>query len=241
MIAWHGPGAKLDVEGKAQGDQVKLGLDQGLFKPTLSVFCLEENPETQPSPIKGWEGDPVAARHFSPSSTRALEFLRDPHLRLDPIYALAVNTTIVITPSIKSDKQDVGHYPTRGPNLGKTCVSLCRLIAVEFVGSHMHSMIRKPSSMGIAGVEPHQYMFLVNRGAVSWRSCQQLLIAKSTLDSEYIASANVANEDVWLQKLIIELGVVPGMHDLVHIHCDDTVVIANAKELRVHFVEKPRL
>jgi hypothetical protein len=68
------------------------------------------------------------------------------------------NSTIVATPSIKSDKQDVGLYPTRGPNLGKTCVSLCRLIAVEFAGSHKRSMIRKPSSMGIAGVEPrHQF------------------------------------------------------------------------------------
>jgi hypothetical protein len=42
------------------------------------------------------------------------------------------NTTIVATLSIKSDKQDVGLYPTRGPNLDKTCVPLCRLIAVEF-------------------------------------------------------------------------------------------------------------
>jgi hypothetical protein len=66
------------------------------------------------------------------------------------------NTTIVTTPSIKSDKEDVGPYPTRGPNLGKTCVSLCRLIVVEFAGSHKRSMIRKPSSMGIAGVEPRQ-------------------------------------------------------------------------------------
>jgi hypothetical protein len=36
-----------------------------------------------------------------------------------------------------------------------TLVTLCRLIAIEFVGSHMRSMIRKPSSMGIAGVEPY--------------------------------------------------------------------------------------
>jgi hypothetical protein len=117
---------------------------------------MEDNPETQPSPIKGWEGDPVALRHFSPSSTRALEFSRALHLRLDPIYALVVNTTILTTPSIKSDKQDVGYYPIRGSNIGKTCVSLCRLITIEFAGSHKRSMIRKPSSMGIAGVEPRQ-------------------------------------------------------------------------------------
>jgi hypothetical protein len=96
-------------------------------------------------------------RRLFPPSTRALESSRAPHPRLDPIYALAVNTPTVITPSIKSDKQDVGHYPIRGPNLSKTCVSLCRLIAVEFAGSYKRSMIRKPSSMGIAGVEPRQW------------------------------------------------------------------------------------
>jgi hypothetical protein len=40
--------------------------------------------------------------------------------------------------------------------MGKTCVSLCRLIAVEFAGSHKRSMSQKPSSMDIAGVEPRQ-------------------------------------------------------------------------------------
>jgi hypothetical protein len=27
MIAWRGPGAKLDVQGKVRGDKVELGLD----------------------------------------------------------------------------------------------------------------------------------------------------------------------------------------------------------------------
>jgi hypothetical protein len=57
------------------------------------------------------------------------------------LVTLAVNTTIVNTPTIKSDKQDVGHYPTRGPNLGKTYVSLCCLIAIEFAGSPDRTMI----------------------------------------------------------------------------------------------------
>jgi hypothetical protein len=43
-------------------------------------------------------------------------------------------------------------------NLGKTSCAPRRLsTAVEFAGSHMRSMNRKPSSVGIAGVEPrHQ-------------------------------------------------------------------------------------
>jgi hypothetical protein len=34
---------------------------------------------------------------------------------------------------------------------------LCRLIAVEFTGSHKLFMSRKPSSMGIVEVEPRQF------------------------------------------------------------------------------------
>jgi hypothetical protein len=49
------------------------------------------------------------------------------------------------------------------------------------------------------------YVFLVNGGAVSWRSCKQTLKAKSTMESEYIATADVANEAVWLQMFVLEL------------------------------------
>jgi hypothetical protein len=50
-------------------------------------------------------------------------------------------------------------------------------------------------------------VFLVNGGAVSWRTCKQSLKAKSTMEPEYIATADVANEAVWLHKFVIKLGV----------------------------------
>jgi hypothetical protein len=81
----------------------------------------------------------------------------------------------------------------------------------------------------------------VNRGAVSWRSCKQSLKAKSAIESEYIIVADAANEAVWLQKFVIKLGMFSGMHDHVHIYCDDTAAIAKAKELRAHSVDKPIL
>jgi hypothetical protein len=39
-------------------------------------------------------------------------------------------------------------------------------------------------------------MRLVNGGTVSWRSCKQSLIAKSIMESEYIAAADATNEAV---------------------------------------------
>jgi hypothetical protein len=61
------------------------------------------------------------------------------------------------------------------------------------------------------------------------------------MESEYIATADVANEAVWLQKFVLKLGVLPGMRDPVHIHCDDTTAITEIRELGTHSVEKPVL
>jgi hypothetical protein len=61
------------------------------------------------------------------------------------------------------------------------------------------------------------YVFLVNGGAVSWRSSKQSLVARSTMESEYMAATEAADEVVWLRKFVIELGVFPNMHDPVRI------------------------
>jgi hypothetical protein len=61
------------------------------------------------------------------------------------------------------------------------------------------------------------------------------------MESEYIATADVSNEAVWLQKFVLELGVLPGMRDHVHIHCNDKATITEIRELGTHSVDKPVL
>ena len=53
------------------------------------------------------------------------------------------------------------------------------------------------------------YVFKVNGGAVSWSSGKQPIVTQSTMESEYVAATDAANEAVWLRKFIIELGVFP--------------------------------
>jgi hypothetical protein len=50
---------------------------------------------------------------------------------------------------------------------------------------------------------------MVNGGAMSWRSYKQSLKAKSTLESEYIAAADAANEAVSLQKFVTNTMMIP--------------------------------
>jgi hypothetical protein len=61
------------------------------------------------------------------------------------------------------------------------------------------------------------------------------------MESEYIVTADVANEAVWLQKFILELGILLGMRDPVHIHYDDKATITEIRELGAHSVDKPIL
>ena len=82
------------------------------------------------------------------------------------------------------------------------------------------------------------YVFKVNGGAVCWRSGKQPIVAQSTMESEYIAACEAANEAVWLRKFIIELGVFPSAQDPVILFCDNTGAIPNAKEPRSHSTAK---
>jgi hypothetical protein len=93
----------------------------GFIQPHLSVVNLESNHETQPSHTKGWEGDPKtpldtfhlhpSARilESSPTSARSNLCHRCKHLCCNTI-------------TIKSDKQDVGLYPSGGQTWVNSCV-----------------------------------------------------------------------------------------------------------------------
>ena len=46
------------------------------------------------------------------------------------------------------------------------------------------------------------YIFMVDRGAVSWSSKKQELVTLSTAEAEYIAQTHTAKEAIWLRRLL---------------------------------------
>ena len=78
------------------------------------------------------------------------------------------------------------------------------------------------------------YVYILNGGAVSWRSCKQSVIAGSTVEAEYMVAAEASSEGVWIRNFITELGVVPSALDPLEILCDNTGAIALTKEPRYH-------
>ena len=55
----------------------------------------------------------------------------------------------------------------------------------------------------------HEYVFVVNNGAITWRSKKQTTIALSSTEAEYIALSEAGCEVCWLGNLYEELGYTP--------------------------------
>ena len=76
------------------------------------------------------------------------------------------------------------------------------------------------------------YVFVLNGGAVSWKSSKQATTADSTTESEYIAASEAAKEAVWISEFLKELGVVPSANSAIKVYCDNNGAVAQAKEPR---------
>jgi hypothetical protein len=77
-------------------------------------------------------------------------------------------------------------------------------------------------------------VFVMNGGAVSWRSSKQSVVARSSTEAEYVAASEAAQEAVWMKEFISKLGAVLNALDPMVIYCDNNGAIANAKEPRSH-------
>ena len=79
-----------------------------------------------------------------------------------------------------------------------------------------------------------EYVFILYGGVVSWKSSKQQTIADSVTEAEYITASEAAKKAVWIKKFISELDVVSEIEQLVRLYCNNTGIVAQAKEPRSH-------
>ncbi|GKF27193.1 hypothetical protein Tco_0083087, partial [Tanacetum coccineum] len=77
------------------------------------------------------------------------------------------------------------------------------------------------------------YVFVLNGGAVDWKSTKQTISATSSTDAEYIAAFDALKKAVWIRKFISGLNVVPTIEGPITMYCDNTraTTIANDHEV----------
>nr|GEY74369.1 hypothetical protein [Tanacetum cinerariifolium] len=74
------------------------------------------------------------------------------------------------------------------------------------------------------------YMFVLNGGAVDWKSTKQSIFVTSSTDVEYIAAFDALKEAVWIRKFIYGLGIVPKIKEPISMYCGNTGAITIAKD-----------
>nr|GEZ18357.1 retrotransposon protein, putative, Ty1-copia subclass [Tanacetum cinerariifolium] len=76
------------------------------------------------------------------------------------------------------------------------------------------------------------YVFVLNGGAIDWKSTKQSNFATSSTEAEYIAVSDTSKEVVWVIKFIVGLGVVLTIEEPIKMYCDNTgaSTIANERE-----------
>ncbi|KAG7640275.1 Zinc finger CCHC-type superfamily [Arabidopsis suecica] len=91
------------------------------------------------------------------------------------------------------------------------------------------------------------YVFTIGSGAFCWNSSKQKTVAQSTAEAEYIAVCSAANQAIWLQRLVNEIGFKAEKG--IRIFCDNKSAIAIGKnpvqhrrtkhiDIKYHFVRE---
>src|SRR4051812_25018517 len=69
------------------------------------------------------------------------------------------------------------------------------------------------------------YVFTFGGGAVSWRSCKQTILTRSTMEAELAALDTTTVESEWLRELLMDLPVVEKPVPAILLNCDNQTVI----------------
>jgi hypothetical protein len=69
------------------------------------------------------------------------------------------------------------------------------------------------------------YMFSLGGGVVSWKSCKQTILTRSTMEAELTALDTASVEAQWLRELLMDLSVVEKHVPTISMNCDNQTVI----------------
>ncbi|XP_037492741.1 secreted RxLR effector protein 161-like [Jatropha curcas] len=76
------------------------------------------------------------------------------------------------------------------------------------------------------------YLFLLDGGAVSWKSGKQSVIATSAIEVEFVACFEAIVHALWLRNFVSGVGIVHSIARPLRIYCDNSAAIFFSKNDR---------
>ncbi|GJT57449.1 hypothetical protein Tco_0992503 [Tanacetum coccineum] len=114
------------------------------------------------------------------------------------------------------------------PNFSKAQVDFSKIL-MKLIGLLLKIFLDKDDTKSQS-----RYVFVLNVGAVDWKSAKKRTIAMSSTKAEYIAAAEASMEGVWIRNFIDGLGnVVPTNKRPMEMLCDNMPIIAIANDLEI--------
>nr|GEV24115.1 putative retrotransposon protein [Tanacetum cinerariifolium] len=74
------------------------------------------------------------------------------------------------------------------------------------------------------------YVFVLNRGAIIWKSSKQSATVMSATVAKYIVALEAAMEAIWIRTFISGLGIVPTINEPIKMLCDNLAALLIANE-----------
>ncbi|XP_071739348.1 secreted RxLR effector protein 161-like [Rutidosis leptorrhynchoides] len=75
------------------------------------------------------------------------------------------------------------------------------------------------------------YVFTLGGAAISWKSSKQTIIARSTMESEFVALDKAGEEAEWLRQFVEDITRWPKPVSAISIHCDSQSAIGRAHSI----------
>ena len=69
------------------------------------------------------------------------------------------------------------------------------------------------------------YVFILGGGAVSWKSCKQAILTRSTMKAKLTTLDTTTVEAEWLHELLMDLPIVEKSIPAILMNCDNQTVI----------------
>jgi hypothetical protein len=69
------------------------------------------------------------------------------------------------------------------------------------------------------------YLFMLARGAISWKSAKQTIIASSTMEAKFVPCFEATVHGLWLWNFISGLGIVDSVSNQLRIYCDNSAAV----------------
>jgi hypothetical protein len=70
-----------------------------------------------------------------------------------------------------------------------------------------------------------EYVFTLGDGVVSWKSCKQTILTRSTMEAELTTLDTATIEAEWLRELLMDLPMVEKPIPAILMNCDNEIVI----------------